>query len=243
MGTKIETGSLAVFIPAFEGFRVFQDDLLKKLGGATLLQRAIDKAVALGVRNDNIYVLTDSEQIQLVSKRSGVQVIPMGDGAQKITDPYRQFFGIAIAKYVGTSTLSLLLSPYSPLLKTETITEACRALLEGEEEVLKPVQKERHQFLKGDGDIQPLNEILIRRNNQSHWMESNAFTLAKRTAFDGDSNKGVSVFPWEVGEDVSLFKVGDEVWYAGDLNRQGSNEVFFHKGEWHLTTRWLDRRE
>lgn len=26
----------------------------------------------------------------------------------------------------------------------------------------------------------------------------------------------------EVGEDVTLFKVGDEVWYAGDLTRQGS---------------------
>lgn len=30
----------------------------------------------------------------------------------------------------------------------------------------------------------------------------------------------------EVGEDVSLVKVGDEVWYAGDLNRQGSNAEY-----------------
>jgi zinc-binding alcohol dehydrogenase family protein len=30
----------------------------------------------------------------------------------------------------------------------------------------------------------------------------------------------------EVGEDVSLFKVGDEVWYAGDFTRQGSNAEF-----------------
>lgn len=29
-----------------------------------------------------------------------------------------------------------------------------------------------------------------------------------------------------VGEEVTLFKVGDEVWYAGDLNRQGSNAQF-----------------
>ena len=29
-----------------------------------------------------------------------------------------------------------------------------------------------------------------------------------------------------VGEEVSLFKVGDEVWYAGDLMRQGSNAEF-----------------
>lgn len=30
----------------------------------------------------------------------------------------------------------------------------------------------------------------------------------------------------EVGEEVSLFKVGDEVWYAGDLTRPGSNAEF-----------------
>ena len=44
---------------------------------------------------------------------------------------------------------------------------------------------------------------------------------------------GWSVIGWDaagivkaVGEEVTLFKVGDEVWYAGDLNRQGSNAEF-----------------
>ncbi|WP_300021301.1 zinc-binding alcohol dehydrogenase family protein [uncultured Maribacter sp.] len=46
-------------------------------------------------------------------------------------------------------------------------------------------------------------------------------------------NREWSIIGWdatgvvkEVGEDVSLFKVGDEVWYAGDLNRQGSNAQY-----------------
>ena len=30
----------------------------------------------------------------------------------------------------------------------------------------------------------------------------------------------------EIGEEVSLFSVGDEVWYAGDLTRQGSNAQY-----------------
>lgn len=30
----------------------------------------------------------------------------------------------------------------------------------------------------------------------------------------------------EIGSDVTLFKVGDEVWYAGDLNRPGSNAEY-----------------
>ncbi|MCL5128007.1 zinc-binding alcohol dehydrogenase family protein [Algibacter sp. L4_22] len=52
---------------------------------------------------------------------------------------------------------------------------------------------------------------------------------ANRSAPDGNW----SVIGWDavgivkaVGEDVSLFKVGDEVWYAGDLTRQGSNAEY-----------------
>lgn len=52
---------------------------------------------------------------------------------------------------------------------------------------------------------------------------------ANRPAPDGEW----SIIGWdatgvvkEIGEDVSLFKVGDEVWYAGDLNRQGSNAQY-----------------
>ncbi|AOW16510.1 Zn-dependent oxidoreductase [Polaribacter vadi] len=46
-------------------------------------------------------------------------------------------------------------------------------------------------------------------------------------------NENWSVIGWDatgivtqVGEDVTLFKVGDEVWYAGDLTRQGSNAEY-----------------
>ncbi|WP_158849688.1 zinc-binding alcohol dehydrogenase family protein [Algibacter sp. L1A34] len=52
---------------------------------------------------------------------------------------------------------------------------------------------------------------------------------ANRPAPDGNW----SVIGWDaagivkaVGDDVSLFKVGDEVWYAGDLTRQGSNAEY-----------------
>ena len=50
-----------------------------------------------------------------------------------------------------------------------------------------------------------------------------------RKSEDGDWN----VIGWDaagivkaVGDEVSLFKVGDEVWYAGDLTRPGSNAQF-----------------
>ncbi|MEM8908361.1 MAG: zinc-binding alcohol dehydrogenase family protein [Bacteroidota bacterium] len=47
------------------------------------------------------------------------------------------------------------------------------------------------------------------------------------------ANEQWAVIGWDaagivkaVGEDVRLFNVGDEVWYAGDLNRAGSNAEF-----------------
>ena len=50
----MDTKRLTVFIPAVEDFRVFKDGLLRKLAGVTLVQRAIDKAIALGVTKNNI---------------------------------------------------------------------------------------------------------------------------------------------------------------------------------------------
>ncbi|GAA0403232.1 zinc-binding alcohol dehydrogenase family protein [Cocleimonas flava] len=51
-----------------------------------------------------------------------------------------------------------------------------------------------------------------------------------RAEAEGDQHK---ILGWDavgevvaVGEDTELFKVGDQVWYAGDITRQGSNSEF-----------------
>ena len=61
---------IACFIPAIRAQARFHDDLLRKLDGIPLIQRAILNAQSLGGPNQSIHVLTDSEEVALLAKRS-----------------------------------------------------------------------------------------------------------------------------------------------------------------------------
>ena len=54
---------ITVLIPALKKTVAFQDDLVKKLNGISLVQRAINKAIELEVDKKDIHLLTDSEEI------------------------------------------------------------------------------------------------------------------------------------------------------------------------------------
>ncbi len=61
-----------IIIPAIKKNAVIPDQLVKKLAGVTLIERAIETARAVAQGKD-IYVLTDSQEISLICERLGVQ--------------------------------------------------------------------------------------------------------------------------------------------------------------------------
>ena len=65
---------LGVVIPALKKAVAFQDDLVKNLAGVPLIERVIEKAKSLTGDDQDVYVLTDSEEIELIAVRSGVSV-------------------------------------------------------------------------------------------------------------------------------------------------------------------------
>lgn len=62
----------SVVIPAIKKNVAFPDDLIKKMCGVTLIQRAIHTAKGLAPLND-IHVATDSEEISLICERENVR--------------------------------------------------------------------------------------------------------------------------------------------------------------------------
>ncbi|MBF0233857.1 MAG: hypothetical protein HQK65_12585 [Desulfamplus sp.] len=64
--------NFCIIIPATKKNVAFTDDLVKKLAGRTLIQRAIDKAKKL-TAVAHIYVVTDSEEIRLIAERNGTR--------------------------------------------------------------------------------------------------------------------------------------------------------------------------
>ena len=59
-----------VVIPAIKKNAVIPDQLIKKLNGITLIQRAINTAKEL---TDNLLIITDSQEISLIAKRNKVE--------------------------------------------------------------------------------------------------------------------------------------------------------------------------
>lgn len=63
--------NLLVVIPAIKKNAVIPDQLIKKLNGITLIQRAINTALMLTTSN-HIFVITDSEEISLICERNSI---------------------------------------------------------------------------------------------------------------------------------------------------------------------------
>ena len=61
-----------IIIPAIKKNAVIPDQLVKNLGGVTLIQRAIDTARGVVPAHD-VIVVTDSQEISLISERNGVR--------------------------------------------------------------------------------------------------------------------------------------------------------------------------
>ena len=66
--------NFGVIIPALKKNVVFHDDLVKKLVGISLIERAIINARKLS-NDESIVVVTDSEEIQLIAKRCNLKCI------------------------------------------------------------------------------------------------------------------------------------------------------------------------
>ncbi len=130
----------AIIIPAVKKNVAFHDDLVKKLGGYSLIERTINKAKEI-TGEENIYVLTDSEEIRLISQRNSVH--------HYFERSLRLLPGSIIENLIGfLSTIAdnyqtlILLSPYAPLLKAEDIQKALNRFESGKEKLLVPVKNE-----------------------------------------------------------------------------------------------------
>jgi len=61
-----------IVIPAIKKNAAIPDQLIKKLNGITLIQRAIDTALELANSVDQVLIITDSDEIGLIAQRNGI---------------------------------------------------------------------------------------------------------------------------------------------------------------------------
>ena len=206
--------SLTVIVPALKKSVAFQDDLVKKLAGITLVQRAIDKARELGVADRDIHLMTDSEEIGLIAERNSVGVyFDQGlrwDAGQINNKLYRY-----LRKSTKDNEFVLVLSPYAPLLEVELLHHAIAALKESKESFLIPVKVEERRLI--EGNTKGTLETIFGDDRESHQIESKAFNLMRSDIFIKNGRLDEGLLVWQVEHDLIEIESFQDWWVCEKL--------------------------
>ena len=206
--------NLTVLIPALKKAVAFQDDLVKKLAGISPIQRAINKAIQMGVEKSDIHLLTDSEEIRLIAERNGIQSYwePRLDWSEIM-------FAGGIGKYLQQSPQNceyvLLLSPYAPLLTLDLIDKAKQALIESNKDLLKPVKYVKRHLYDENGQSTFL--ALFGNKYEIHTIESRAFVLLRSALLRSDTSQNPAILSWPVEHDLMEIESYQDWWVCEKL--------------------------
>lgn len=187
---------LLVVIPASKKSVAFPDDLVKKLAGVTLIQRAITLAKSI-VPERQIVVMTDSEEIDLIAIRQGVV---------SYFDPVlcwlsQTVSALEIKPHLNSCSVEwhdlLLLSPYAPLLHAATLRAAYECYCcKGAEQLLPVIfthiNPHRSFPLSLKERQQKKDEVLT--------VESSSFSITSRCILDAASEREICPLAFELDE-------------------------------------------
>lgn len=165
--------NLLIVIPAIKKNAVIPDQLIKKLNGITLIQRAISTALELTTR-ENILIITDSEEISLISERNGIEYYKSPTLSLNSTNILNSVIEIVTDK---TQNNILLYRANTPLVDSSILHEAYQTFLSDTNMILTSVKNEERKLLKLE------NDILLLTNHDDYFEELKAFHIfSKLTA-------------------------------------------------------------
>jgi len=210
----MKNDNFKAIIPALKKNVAFQDDLVKKLSGITLIQRAINKAYDLGIEAKNIFLMTDSEEIRVIGDRNNINTFwdsnlvwekkiyadKLWSYLQNITDP---------------SDYIIFLSPYAPLLSVSTINLALSDLIKSKKIALKPFKEvTRHLY---DGANQSGFDTLFGDKQEIHKIELKSFSLLTGNYFINDFEDQVGILEWPIKNDIFEIESHKDWWVCEKL--------------------------
>ena len=133
-----------IVIPAIKKNAVIPDQLVKRLAGVTLIQRAIDTARGVVPAHD-VVVVTDSQEISLICERNGVRVHYNAGLRFTSLDIITEMK--SILRELGNDYGHIIIYRAScPLLTWVDIDDAYKTFLENEADCLVTVKSVRHRI-------------------------------------------------------------------------------------------------
>lgn len=158
---------LLVVIPAIKKSAVIPDQLIKKLDGVTLIQRAINTALEI-TTNENILVITDSEEISLICERNKIKCYRNSElkfTSENILDSI-----FSIVKNKPQSNI-FLFRANTPLVGSDILKDAYSHFLKNTEYILTSVRNKKRKLLQLE------NELLQKVSDKEYFEELKAFHI------------------------------------------------------------------
>jgi spore coat polysaccharide biosynthesis predicted glycosyltransferase SpsG/CMP-N-acetylneuraminic acid synthetase len=208
----------AIIIPAVKKNVAFHDDLVKKLAGRSLIERSVGRAKEIA-ENENIYVVTDSEEIRLFCQRKDIHYfyeksLKLNPGA--IAESIITFL-LSIANKFQTL---ILLSPYAPLLKADEIRKALKEFEEKKAKLVIPVKEETSRIFTGNQ--KGVHEILNGEIERKLLVESQSFQIIDSDLIKDDllGSAGIEPHVYELDPNLIEIKSYQDWWVCEKLLRR-----------------------
>ena len=175
-----------IVIPAIKKNAVIPDQLVKRLAGVTLMERALNTARACAPGED-IIVLTDSQEISLICERAGVRHAWNRDLRFKSLDIVAEMRGL-LENLAREYEHCLILRASCPLLTWVDMEDAWRRYREAGADSLVTVRSVRQRIWREHGDSM---ESLIEGaggedGEKSYLVESRALIILRLALLRGD---------------------------------------------------------
>ena len=203
--------NLLVVIPAIKKSAVIPDQLIKKLDGVTLIQRAINTALEV-TTNENVLVITDSEEISLICDRNKIE---------SFREPGLKFTSENILESVSSIIRNkqqsnvLLYRANTPLVESEILKDAYSHFLKNTEYILTSVKSEQRKLLQLE------NKLLQKVSDKEYFEELKAFHIFNKNYVQNKQYK-----PYIIETEKSIEIESYQDWWVCEKVLQRKRIVF-----------------
>ena len=178
MASSLSLLPRCVVIPAIKKNAVIPDQLVKKLAGKALIQRALE--VALGVAaGEDIHVVTDSEEISLMCERAGVRYFYNRDYTISSLNIVRELRSV-LEQLARRYARLVIYRASSPLVTSADMEEAYARFVLEDTDCLVTLKSVQHRVWSAkNGDI---DTLLSSGDEEAMYVETKSLVMLKASA-------------------------------------------------------------
>ncbi len=201
-----------IIIPAIKKNAVIPDQLVKKLAGKTLIQRAIDTARAV-LPGQDIYVVTDSEEISLICRRNKVEYYyqqQLRFDSLNIIKELMFFIELQTERYSNI----IIYRATAPLVTDQDIQAGYNLYFKNNADVLVTLKKEERRIWKtANGDI---DSLINDMTTETIYLEIKSFLILKAKSISKTMSQH-KVVPYFLGENAVEINNYQDWWICEKL--------------------------